>query len=446
MEKGAIKGVNCEFGINDTEHIEICGKLKKSDAFGGSEKEELDVYEKIQQVKDEIDDEALDAKKAQEQAHHHEVNPQFENCTVVFNENSFDIKQGEKICICGAEDDGKSMFLFSLLGETELMNGSLKYNGVMGFLSCKRAAFVSGTVRDNITLYGRYNKALYETACEVGMLNTGRMPGDDYMLVNDSGGNLFAKEKMQILVARLVYQNPDIFVIDDFLDYLTPQLRDMYSQKIIKYCKETNKTLLYVSAYEQLAKRSDKIYYFNNCFLVENGSYHELKNKEGGAFAQFVTKRPDSRPQIKKHTTKAIINIPEWITEVGKEDHELDQKMAEKKIKQRQQGKQDMLAQKLDIMQKDGEAGDGPNLRQAIVNLMKTSIKRRDGNVLEGSKDVVIKDKYETIFTRYLFIEGKGRLAWQIFVGFLSVCVTFAIDVWLVLIAMKKLSSLDLKV
>lgn len=150
--------------------------------------------------------------------------------------------------------------------------------------------------------------------------------------------------------------------------------------------------------------------------------------------------------KLKKHTTKAIINIPEWITEVGKEDHELDQKMAEKKIKQRQQGKQDMLAQKLDIMQKDGEAGDGPNLRQAIVNLMKTSIKRRDGNVLEGSKDVVIKDKYETIFTRYLFIEGKGRLAWQIFVGFLSVCVTFAIDVWLVLIAMKKLSSLDLKV
>jgi len=42
--------------------------------------------------------------------------------------------------------------------------------------------------------------------------------------------------------------------------------------------------------------------------------------------------------------------------------------------------------------------------------------------------------------------EGKGRLAWQIFVGFLAVMAGFAIDVWLVLIAMKKLNSLDLMV
>jgi len=415
MDKGAIKGVNCEFGVNDNHHLEILDKLKKTDLTGGSDKKELDVFEVIQKVKDDIDDEARVEKKKHEQEHHHEVNPQFENCTVIFNQNSFDIKRGEKICICGAEDDGKSMFLFSLLGETELMSGSLKYNGVMNFLSFKRAAFVSGTVRDNITLYGRFNARLYEKACEVAMLNTGRMPGDDFMLVNDSGGNLFPKEKLQILVARLVYQDSDILVVDDFLDYLTPQLRDMYSRNIIEYCEETKKTLLYVSAYEQLARRSDKIFYFNNCFMVENGSYQELKNKEGGAFAKFITKRPDSRPQIKKHTTNKIINTPEWITEVGKEDHELDQKMAEKKIKQRAQGKTDMLAQKLDIKQEQGEIGDGPNLKQAIVNLMKTSIKRREGNVLEGSKEVVVSSIKDTLLVRYLLIEGKGRLAWQIF-------------------------------
>jgi len=120
--------------------------------------------------------------------------------------------------------------------------------------------------------------------------------------------------------------------------------------------------------------------------------------------------------------------------------------MAEKKIKQRAQGKTDMLAQKLDIKQEQGEIGDGPNLKQAIVNLMKTSIKRREGNVLEGSKEVVVSSIKDTLLVRYLLIEGKGRLAWQIFVGFLAVMAGFAIDVWLVLIAMKKLNSLDLMV
>ena len=444
MKMGHIKGIDCEFGINDKEHIEICDTLKKTDAFGGGEKEMLDVYEKIQQVKDEIDDEALEARKEADAHLDKEHNAQFENATVIFNQNSFEIPAGGKVCICGAEDDGKSMFLFSLLGETELMNGSLKYNGVMGMLSFKRAAFVSGTIRDNITLFARYDRKLYETACEIGNLNTGRMPGDDFMMVNDSGGNLFAKEKMQILVARLVYQNPSIFVIDDFFDYLTPQLRDVYSRMIIKYCKDNNKTLIYVSAYENLVKRSDQVFYFNNCSMVEQGTYDEQKNKHDGAFAAFIKKRPDNRPTLQKKTTRKRINIPEWIKDCGDEEVMVDYEKADKKAKARQTGKSDMLAQKLEIKQEEGDEDGKPNMRSAIVNLMKVCIKRKDGNVQEGSKDTQIDSIKETLQHKYLMIEGPKRLAWQIFVGFLAVMASFIIDIWLVLIAMKKLASIEL--
>ena len=41
-------------------------------------------------------------------------------------------------------------------------------------------------------------------------------------------------------------------------------------------------------------------------------------------------------------------------------------------------------------------------------------------------------------------IEGPKRLLWQIFVGFLAVMANFTIDIWLVLIAMKKLSSIEI--
>ena len=45
--------------------------------------------------------------------------------------------------------------------------------------------------------------------------------------------------------------------------------------------------------------------------------------------------------------------------------------------------KGDMLAQKLELKQKEnGDDGEGPaDVENAIVNLMKISIKRRDGNV-----------------------------------------------------------------
>jgi len=38
MDKGAIKGVSCEFGVNDNHHLEILEKLKKFNTFGDSDK------------------------------------------------------------------------------------------------------------------------------------------------------------------------------------------------------------------------------------------------------------------------------------------------------------------------------------------------------------------------------------------------------------------------
>lgn len=48
---------------------------------------------------------------------------------------TFEIKKGERICLVGGENDGKSMFLFSLLGESELTYGTLKMNGNLGYFS-----------------------------------------------------------------------------------------------------------------------------------------------------------------------------------------------------------------------------------------------------------------------------------------------------------------------
>jgi len=218
------------------------------------------------------------------------------------------------------------MFLFSLLGETELMSGSFKMNGSSGFLSFKRAAFVSGTVRDNITLFERFDKKLYQEACHIGMVNTGRMPGDDFMVVSEGGSNLFAKEKMQILVARLIYQNFDILIIDDFFDLLTPVQRDIYSKHLLKYCKTNNKTIFYVSAYELLAKKADKIFYFNNCSMIANIHVKDLKidgvvscvawekvKDNEKHFKTFIEQRTDKRPLIVKRTTRLPgFNLPPW--------------------------------------------------------------------------------------------------------------------------------------
>ncbi len=80
---------------------------------------------------------------------------------------------------------------------------------------------------------------------------------------------------MQIIACRLIYQNADIFLIDDFFDYLTPTLGECYARHIFKYCNDNGKTVVFVSAFENMAKRSDRIFYFNNCNMLEDGTYEE---------------------------------------------------------------------------------------------------------------------------------------------------------------------------
>ena len=93
-----------------------------------------------------------------------------------------------------------------------------------------------------------------------------------------------------------------------------------------------------------------------------------------------------------------------------------------------------MLIQKLDI--KGGQDEDNPGMEEAIVNLMKISLKRRDGNVITNNDNVKVDNIFYTIMKRYLMIEGMGRIAYQLCVGFATVLSSFFIDLWLITIAM----------
>merc|ERR1711976_1115061 len=93
-----------------------------------------------------------------------------------------------------------------------------------------------------------------------------------------------------------------------------------------------------------------------------------------------------------------------------------------------------MLTQKLDI--KGAQDDEIPPMEEAIINIMKISLKRRDGNVVHTQDNVHVDSIFETIFKRYLMIEGMKRIVFQIFVAFLTVLSNFAIDLWLITIAM----------
>jgi ABC-type multidrug transport system fused ATPase/permease subunit len=73
----------------------------------------------------------------------------------VLSEINFYIRPGEKVGLVGESYSGKSMFLLSLMGETEFLKkitnkGGIKIFGRVNYLSMDRPFFITGTVKENI--------------------------------------------------------------------------------------------------------------------------------------------------------------------------------------------------------------------------------------------------------------------------------------------------------
>lgn len=71
------------------------------------------------------------------------------------------IDAGEKICVVGNSRSGKSLFLLSILDETEMTGGEIRMNGRVSFLN-NNMPLLEDSIRENIKFGTSMNRDLYE--------------------------------------------------------------------------------------------------------------------------------------------------------------------------------------------------------------------------------------------------------------------------------------------
>ena len=95
-------------------------------------------------------------------------------------------------------------------------SGTVKINGSIAF-SAQQAWIQNATVKDNI-LFGkefefqRYNRTIQ--ICELES-DLEMLPGGDATEIGEKGINLSGGQKQRVALARAVYQNADIYLLDD---------------------------------------------------------------------------------------------------------------------------------------------------------------------------------------------------------------------------------------
>ncbi|KAI1708386.1 ABC transporter transmembrane region domain-containing protein [Ditylenchus destructor] len=202
---------------------------------------------------------------------------------------NLDVTKGSLLAVVGKVGTGKSSLLSALLGEMEKLRG---YVGICGRVAyVPQSAWVrNATFRENITFGRAYDKKLYQKVVNACALQPDLdiLPNGDETEIGEKGINLSGGQKARISLARAVYQNYDIYLLDDPLSAVDSHVgKHIFEQVIGPNGMLRNKTRILVTHGVGFLKEVDQIILLEDGRIVETGTFAELL-AEKGKFTQLI--------------------------------------------------------------------------------------------------------------------------------------------------------------
>ncbi|UMM38706.1 hypothetical protein L5515_016086 [Caenorhabditis briggsae] len=236
---------------------------------------------------------------------------------------SFDIKRGQLVAVIGRVGSGKSSLLHALLGEMNKLSGSVQVNGSVAYVP-QQAWIQNLSLRNNILFNKTYDEKLYRKVIESCALvqDLESLPAEDRTEIGEKGINLSGGQKQRVSLARAVYQNSEIVLLDDPLSAVDSHVGKHIFENVISSatgCLATKTRILVTHGLTYL-KHCDKVIVLKDGTISEMGTYQELMNSNG-AFAEFLE---EFLLEESKHRGRSI-SFGEDSKEVDEILHDLDQ-------------------------------------------------------------------------------------------------------------------------
>jgi ABC-type multidrug transport system fused ATPase/permease subunit len=145
------------------------------------------------------------------------------NAEVQLSNVSVALRPGQVLAVVGHCGSGKTTFLKAILGDCEVLDGSVHVKGKVAYVP-QNPFIMHGTVRDNITFGMEYEEEWYlevlRACCLPSDLNT--FNNGDLTYLSEGGINLSGGQRQRIALARAIYAKADIYLLDSVLSALDP--------------------------------------------------------------------------------------------------------------------------------------------------------------------------------------------------------------------------------
>lgn len=190
--------------------------------------------------------------------------------------------------IIGPVGSGKSTMCKALLGEVPFSEGGVALSTRfphVGF--CEQAVFLSnGTIRDNIVRYSPFDEQRYAEVIKVTALgfDLATLPQNDMTNIGSDGITLSGGQKQRVSLARALYLQSDLLVLDDIFSGLDADTEEQVFRQVFGpdgLLRRRRTTVVLCTHSIRHLPVADYIIALGEGTVIEQGTFDELMARDG---------------------------------------------------------------------------------------------------------------------------------------------------------------------
>ncbi|MEN6352848.1 MAG: peptidase domain-containing ABC transporter [Bacteroidales bacterium] len=227
--------------------------------------------------------------------HFENVNFRYGTRVDVFDSLNLIIKKGDITAVVGESGSGKTTLVsllqnlypvqsgHILIGRYDLRHLANKSLRKVVSVVPQKIDLFAGNVIDNIAVGDFYPdiKKVIEVCDKLGMTKfIEQLPNGFNTFLGENGAALSGGQKQRIAIARALYRNPEILILDEATSSLD-SLSETFVQDTVRMLRKSNKTVIVIAHRLSTISLAQRVIVLHKGNIVQDGTFNELSVVDG---------------------------------------------------------------------------------------------------------------------------------------------------------------------